>query len=1052
MNKRYKLRLYILWLVGLWSLVFCSFVAYAAEPIRIGVLAYRAKSQSMEQWKPLVVALKQSMPENSFSIEVYTASELETAVPAHQVDFVLTNPSHYIKLSRQNALSAPLATLITLEKGLALSVLGGVIFTRADRTDIQSLADLKGKRIATVGKESLGGYLAQVHEMQKAGIHLPEQHHLIKTGLPHDQVIDAVVSGRADAGFTRTGIIESLIREGKLDAHQIKIINRQNLTGFPVAASTQLYPEWPFAAMSHVDENTSRRVAAALFTLEDNSDFAEKMGIHGFGVPADYTPVVELLRELRAPPFDTPPKFTLRDVLQRYQWQFSALLVGFILIVLLSFYLISTRRKLRLEHKNMLLHQGLLRESQVNMQAIFNAMPDLLFDLGLDGKYYAVHSPRDDLLASSEDELLGKTVQQVLPPDAAEVVMSSLQEAYEHGFSQGKQFQMHLPKGKHWFELSVSKKASLGQQPRFIVLSRDITDRKDAEADTRIAATAFDSQVSLLVTDANRVILRANSAFCRVTGYLPEEVIGRQSSMFRSGRQDDAFYVAMWEHINREGIWQGEIWNKRKNGEIYPGYLSISAIKNERGEVTNYVSTLNDITERKAAAEEIENLAFYDPLTSLPNRRLLIDRLNQAIAVSKRSGKGGALLFLDLDHFKTLNDTLGHDLGDILLQEVSKRLTKCVREGDTVARLGGDEFVVMLEDLSAHSIEAAMQVEHIGHKILDALNRPYQLDTHEYHSTPSIGIALFSDHGETQEELLKHADIAMYQAKKAGRNTLRFFDPDMQETINSRAALEAELRKALERKQFELYYQMQVDNEGYPLGAEVLIRWVHPARGLVSPFHFIPLAEETGLILPIGEWVLNTACAQISRWQQHSHTQHLTLSVNVSAKQFRQPDFVSQVKRAVERHGINPMLLKLELTESMLLDQIELTIDTMNALKDIGVRFSLDDFGTGYSSLQYLKKLPLYQLKIDQSFVRDIAEDISDQAIVRTIIAMAQTLNLNVIAEGVETEQQRKLLHLNGCNTYQGYLFAKPVPIGEFEESLQQGMDNAAPRGVGENI
>ncbi|MDP2404565.1 MAG: EAL domain-containing protein, partial [Methylotenera sp.] len=558
-------------------------------------------------------------------------------------------------------------------------------------------------------------------------------------------------------------------------------------------------------------------------------------------------------------------------------------------------------------------------------------------------------------------------------------------------------------------------------------------ERKQAENNIQIAATTFDSQESLMVTDINRMILRVNQSFSNITGYSAEEVIGQPSSIFRSGRQDENFYKVMWDNINRNGVWQGEIWNRRKNGEIYPGFLSISAVKNEQGLVTNYVSILSDITESKAAAEEIQSLAFYDPLTGLPNRRLLLDRLNQALVVSTRSGKGGALLFLDLDHFKTLNDTLGHDIGDKLLQEVANRLLTCVREGDTVARLGGDEFVVMLEDLSENSIEAATQVEHIGHKILTTLNQPYQLDIHEHHSTPSIGIALFSDHGATQEELLKHADIAMYQAKKAGRNTLRFFDPQMQETINNRASLEGELRKALEREQFQLYYQIQVDDNNRALGAEVLIRWRHPKRGLISPFHFIPLAEETGLILPIGEWVLNTACAQLGIWQHQPSTAHLTLSVNVSAKQFRQPDFITQVQTAVQQHGINPARLKLELTESMLLEHIDLTIATMNALKEIGIRFSLDDFGTGYSSLQYLKKLPLYQLKIDQSFVRDIADDVSDQAIVRTIIAMAQTLNLNVIAEGVETEQQRQLLQSNGCHTYQGYLFSQPVPIAEFE-------------------
>ncbi len=455
------------------------------------------------------------------------------------------------------------------------------------------------------------------------------------------------------------------------------------------------------------------------------------------------------------------------------------------------------------------------------------------------------------------------------------------------------------------------------------------------------------------------------------------------------------------------------------------------------GKVVGGIAILQDITERKRAADEIEYLAFYDSLTRLPNRRLLFDRLKCALATSARSGRDGALLFLDIDNFKMLNDSHGHDIGDLLLKQVAERLLACLRAGDTAARFGGDEFVIMLEDLSEQPIEAATQVDVIGNKILTVLNQPYQLGMHEYHGTSSIGVALFRDHEQSHEDLLKHADIAMYQAKKTGRNTMRFFDPQMQSAINVRTDLERELRKALEQQQFQLYYQIQVDSAYCPLGAEVLIRWLHPERGLVSPLEFIPLAEETGLILPIGRWVLETACAQLKAWQQDVLTRNLTLSVNVSAKQFRQSDFVAQVQATIQRHAINPMKLKLELTESILLEHIEDTIATMNALKDMAIQFSLDDFGTGYSSLQYLKRLPIYQLKIDQSFVRDIATQSSDQAIVRTIIAMAQTLNLNVIAEGVETEEQRQLLHTCGCSTYQGYLFGKPVPIALFEAALR---------------
>jgi diguanylate cyclase (GGDEF)-like protein/PAS domain S-box-containing protein len=466
--------------------------------------------------------------------------------------------------------------------------------------------------------------------------------------------------------------------------------------------------------------------------------------------------------------------------------------------------------------------------------------------------------------------------------------------------------------------------------------------------------------------------------------------------------------------------------------------LTCASSRDDNGNVVGGIAIIQDFTERKNSEERINNLAFYDPLTHLPNRRLLMNRLQLALASSARIGREGALLLIDLDNFKTLNDTLGHQVGDLLLQQVALRLTACVREDDTVARLGGDEFMVMLENLSEHTLEAAAHTEAIGEKILAALGQPCQLITNEHHCSCSIGAVLFSSNSQTTDELLKQADIAMYQAKKAGRNTLRFFDPQMQASITARVSLEAELRKALERQQFQLHYQIQVDSSHRPLGAEALIRWIHPERGMISPAQFIPLAEETGLILPIGLWVLETACAQLKAWQQDALTRDLVLAVNVSARQFHQADFVAQVHDAVQRHAINPMRLKLELTEGMLLADVEDTIATMNILSEIGIQFSMDDFGTGYSSLQYLKRLPLDQLKIDQSFIRNIVTDNSDRAIVRTIIVMAQSLGIAVIAEGVETEENRLFLLDNGCFHYQGYLFGKPVPIEQFEELLKQ--------------
>ncbi|MEQ1600054.1 MAG: diguanylate cyclase, partial [Methylotenera sp.] len=472
-----------------------------------------------------------------------------------------------------------------------------------------------------------------------------------------------------------------------------------------------------------------------------------------------------------------------------------------------------------------------------------------------------------------------------------------------------------------------------------------------AQNDLRVSAIAFESQDGMLVTSANKTILRVNHAFTKITGYTEEEVRGQILGIHLPGQYDVNLYASIWDGIEDADVSKGEFNNYRKNGEAYPEQLAITRVKDSNGITTNYVASLTDISISKAATEEIQSLAFYDPLTNLPNRRLLLDRLKHALATSVRSGKDVALLFIDLDNFKTLNDSLGHATGDLLLQQVAERLATCVREGDTVARLGGDEYLVMLENLSEQTIEAATQAEVISEKILSVLNQPYQLDTNVYQSTVSIGVALFSDHGQSQDDLLKHADIAMYQAKKAGRNAVRFYDPQMQHTIHTKIELERELRNANEKQQFQLYYQIQVDHHGHPLGAEALIRWLHPERGLVSPFNFIPLAEETGLIIPIGQWVLETACAQLKAWQLNKLTCDLTLSINVSAKQFHQVNFVDQVQNSIHKYAINPKLLKLELTESILLESIDDTIIIMNALKKVGIRFSLDDFGTGYSSL-----------------------------------------------------------------------------------------------------
>ena len=684
-----------------------------------------------------------------------------------------------------------------------------------------------------------------------------------------------------------------------------------------------------------------------------------------------------------------------------------------------------------------LAEKRLLASEQKYRLLIESAKDAIFLADGATGTILDCNASAAELLGMNKTQIIGMPQSDLHPADKADFYRSMFQSHLDHGLDVAEDSQVQHRDGR---VIPVDIHANVVEfdgQKIILGIFRDITERKKAELEMRIAATAFESQEGMIVADADSIILRVNKAFTKITGYQPEDVIGQHPRILISGRHDKRFYLDMWAHIEREGYWEGEIWNRRKNGDIYPEHLSIAAVKNKYGEVTNYVATLTDITLSKAAADEIRSLAFYDPLTQLPNRRLLSDRLGHALATSSRSGRMGALLFLDLDHFKVLNDTLGHDVGDILLKQVADVLVSAVRENDTVARWGGDEFVVMLEDLSACPNDAAAQTELVGNKILTLLNQTFQLGEHEHRNGSSIGVVIFHDHEKSADELLKQADIAMYQAKKSGRNLLRFFDPEMQQAIQLRAELERELRNALQSDQFVLHYQMQVDHTQRPLGAEVLIRWLHPARGPISPAQFIPLAEETGLIVPIGQWVLETACAQLGAWQQSDRTRHLTLSVNVSIKQFRQSDFVIQLKEVIKRCAIDPERLKLELTESILLEDIHGTIATMNELRAIGIQFSLDDFGTGYSSLQYLKQLPLDQLKIDQSFVRDIVVDAHDRSIVQTIIAMAQSLGLKVIAEGVESEAQKQILFAKGCSTYQGYLFGRPVPIDLFESNLK---------------
>lgn len=533
------------------------------------------------------------------------------------------------------------------------------------------------------------------------------------------------------------------------------------------------------------------------------------------------------------------------------------------------------------------------------------------------------------------------------------------------------------------------------------------------------------SEEAILVTDAQMNIVFVNGAFVRATGYAEKEVIGKNPRILKSGRQDALFYQKMWLDINTQGIWQGEIINRKKNGQEFPEWQSINVVKNDKGEVTNFVSIFMDITKRKEAEAHIHRMANYDALTGLANRNLLNDRVAQTLTSARRQHTQFAVMYMDLDNFKDINDSCGHAIGDALLKTVAERLLDCVREGDTVARQGGDEFILLLTE-----VEGCDGAARVAEKLRNAVSAPYSFDGQELFVSTSIGIALYPDDGMTVNGLFKHADSAMYNAKQDGRNCYRFYTPRMNALALRRVRLQHNLRYALRRNEFELHYQPQLNVEtGRITGVEALIRWRDPKEGLISPAEFIPIAEDSGMIVLIGRWVLQMACAEAKRWHEQGYP--VTISVNVSGRQFKQTNFDQSVEEALKTTGLDPQYLELEMTEGIMMQQDDALSKMMIKLKALGVKLALDDFGTGYSSLSYIKRFPIDRIKIDQSFVRDVIEDKEDAAIVDAIIYIAHKLGMEVVAEGVETVEQLNFLREHRCSDIQGYFVSRPVPYDQ---------------------
>ncbi|MEJ5990051.1 EAL domain-containing protein [Ramlibacter sp. PS3R-8] len=659
------------------------------------------------------------------------------------------------------------------------------------------------------------------------------------------------------------------------------------------------------------------------------------------------------------------------------------------------------------------------------------------------GRISYANEQAEQLLAS--DALSGRKIWSFFQKRAR----LALEERFIHALERREAIELEEMDAQvsHWLELRGFPFGGTG----LALHLRDVTARRRAQQHLMLLEGSIARLNDIvIITEAAPFrapgprIVFVNEAFERRTGYAREEVIGQSPRLLQGPDtqrpQLDRIRAALeqWERVRVDLI------NYTKAGEPYWVDLDVSPVWDEARRLTHWVAVGRDITERKRDEEKIQYLAFYDPLTQLPNRQMLLDRLNEAVGPSGHAHEG-ALMFIDLDNFKVLNDTLGHQKGDLLLQQVARRLRNCVAKGDLVARLGGDEFVVLLENRPDKPLDPITAAEVVSQRILEGLGEPYVLPGYLHHSTCSIGVTLFGKAPSSVNELLKQADLAMYQAKAAGRNAVRFFDPEMQAVASANAALATDLRQAWRDNNLKIEYQPQVGMDGRMFGVEALLRWEHPTRGIVRPDEFIPTAEETSLIIPIGHWVLEAACAQLAEWGTRPDRSHLSIAVNVSVRQFRHPDFIDEVMTCVRRAGIRPDRLKLELTESLLADNLDSAIAKMRNLKDMGVRLSVDDFGIGYSSLSYLKRLPIDELKIDRAFVKDILSDHNDAAIAATIIGLCRSLGLEVIAEGVETEEQRAFLARQGCERYQGYLYCRPLPLPNLEAFMDAHPGPGAP-------
>ncbi|MBU1218056.1 EAL domain-containing protein [bacterium] len=985
---------------------------FGAEKVAIGVLTFKNKAQTLKQWEPMAQYLNKMEPRYSFSIVPLSQPEINEAVKNSAINFVVTHPGHYVYLEKEYRISR-IATMIEYKHEQWLERFGGVIFTRANRADIKKIEDLKGKKIAATQARGFGGYAVQMYEFFKNNI-FAEDLEFAFTGMPQQNVVRDVISGKADAGFVRTDVLETMAQNEELDLNSIKIINQKNRVDFPYMLSTELYPGWPIAQLANPRQDLSNEVVIALLQLVPHNN--AKNGDIGWSAPLEYRDVHDIYQVLRLAPYDKARGFTINDIYEKYRlyiWTSFVLLILIFIGIVIEF---TLRRRLSYE-------------SQKN-QAFLHSSADGIHILNEDGKLVQVSDKFCSMLGYTREEMTDMSVSEwddALPLETIQANLQKLSQKNERIQTR------HRRKDGTLYDVEINLSViHVGKKNLVYCSARDITEQLLKEAQRELAALVYEnSSDAILISDSEAHIVSLNPAFTLLTGYSLADIKGETPHILSSGNQNSEFYHQMWESLSISGNWEGEIVDVDKEGNVFSKWLSIRTLFDHLKNPYRRIAIFSEITDQKEVKKELWYQANFDGLTGLCNRKLFMYRLEKELDEIGRSHKKMALLFLDLDNFKDINDTLGHDKGDVLLKEAANRINVCVRKSDVVSRFGGDEFTVLLTN-----IESADDAENVANKLLFELSQKFMFDLEAYFISVSIGITMIPNDGSKAESLLINADQAMYEAKNNGRNRFRFYENFMQEKIQKRMTIAQTLREAIKENEFILYYQPIMHlRTGEIHKAEALIRWQKSDGTMVSPADFIPIAEESGSITQIGAWVFEEAVRQVQLWR-NNYVSNFQISVNKSPVQFRNEGKRSLILDLMQAHNLSNDAIVVEITEGILMEQ---TSDVQNKLLEFekrGVGVSLDDFGTGYSSLSYLKKFDIDYVKIDQSFIRNVVSDYNDQVLCEAILAMAHKMGILVIAEGVETQEQKEYLSSIECDYIQGYLISKPISAEEFEKKF----------------